>query len=402
MDKKIYLDHAATTPTRQEVIDTMLPYFGEYFGNPSSIYEFAQQNKEAIDKSRSIIAESLNTSAAEIFFVSGGTEADNWAILGVAENYSKKGNHIITTTMEHHAVLHTCEYLEKKGFEVTYLKVDKDGLIDLNELENAITEKTILVTIMFANNEIGTIQPVKEIGEITRKHKVLFHTDAVQAYTHVPIDVEAMNIDLMSFSGHKIYGPKGIGALYIRKTVKLKPLIHGGAQERRRRGGTENVPAIVGFGKAVEIALINMDSEAKRLTELRNYFIKEVIEKIPYVKLNGHPTQRLPNNANLSFEFIEGESLLIMLDMKGVCGSSGSACTSGSLDPSHVLLAIGLPHEIAHGSLRITLGESTTKEELDYVVNSLVSIVNRLRDMSPMYEDFASKKIVSMIEEKYK
>lgn len=401
MDRKIYLDHAATTPTRQVVIDEMLPYFGEYFGNPSSIYEFAQHNKEAIDKSRSIIAEALNTSPAEVFFVSGGTEADNWAILGVAENYEKKGNHIITTKMEHHAVLHTCEYLEKKGFEVTYLDVDDDGLINLQALEAAITDKTILITIMFANNEIGTIQPVKEIGEIARKHKVIFHTDAVQAFTHVPIDVEAMNIDLMSFSGHKIYGPKGIGALYIRKTVKLKALIHGGAQERRRRGGTENVPAIVGFGKAVEVALNKMESEDERLSILRDYFIQKVITTIPYVKLNGHPTKRLPNNVNLSFEFIEGESLLIMLDMKGICGSSGSACTSGSLDPSHVLLAIGLPHEIAHGSLRITLGESTTKEDLDYVVDSLVVIVNRLRDMSPMYEDFASKKITSMIVDRY-
>lgn len=401
MDNKIYLDHAATTPTRKPVIDAMLPYFGEYFGNPSSIYEFAQHNREAIDTSRSIIAEALNTTPAEIFFVSGGTEADNWAILGVAENYSKKGNHIITTKMEHHAVLHTCEYLEKKGFNVTYLDVDKDGLVDLEALEQAITDQTILVSIMFANNEIGTIQPVQQIGEIARAHKVLFHTDAVQAFTHVPIDVEAMNIDLMSFSGHKIYGPKGIGALYIRKSVKLKSFIHGGAQERRRRGGTENVPAIVGFGKAVELAIEEMDSEAKRLSELRDYFIQQVLEKIPYVKLNGHKSQRLPNNVNLSFEFIEGESLLIMLDMKGVCASSGSACTSGSLDPSHVLLAIGLPHEIAHGSLRITLGASTTKENLDYVVESLIAIVKRLREMSPMYEDFAAKKITSMVEERY-
>lgn len=402
MDKKIYLDHAATTPTRKEVVDEMIPFFGEYFGNPSSIYEFAQHNKEAIDVSRDTIASSMNANAAEVFFVSGGTEADNWAIRGVAESYTKKGKHIITSKMEHHAVLHTCEYLEKNGYSVTYLDVDKDGLVDLKELEAAITKETILITIMFANNEVGTIQPIKEIGAIAKAHNVLFHTDAVQAFTHVPIDVVDMNIDLMSISGHKIYGPKGIGALYIRKGVRMKAFIQGGAQERRRRGGTENVPAIVGFGKAVELAMNELDSEGKRLSDLRDYFIEQVNSKIPYVKLNGHPTKRLPNNVNFSFEFIEGESLLIMLDMKNVCASSGSACTSGSLDPSHVLLAIGLPHEIAHGSLRITLGESTKKEDLDYVVESLIGIVSRLRDMSPVYEDFINKEIESIIETKYK
>lgn len=402
MEKKIYLDHAATTSTRPSVVDAMLPYFTEEFGNPSSIYEFAQNAKQAIDESRQIVADAIHAEAAEVFFVSGGTEADNWAISGVVENYAKKGNHIITTKMEHHAILHTCEYLEKKGCEVTYLDVDADGLISLDDLEKAIKENTVLITIMFANNEIGTIQPIKEIGAIAKKHKVLFHTDAVQAFTHVPIDVVDMNIDLMSMSGHKIYGPKGVGALYIRKGVRMKAFIHGGAQERRRRGGTENVPAIVGFGKAVEEAMALMKSEVVREVELRDYFIKKVLETVPYVKLNGHPIKRLPNNVNLSFEFIEGESLLIMLDMKNVCASSGSACTSGSLDPSHVLLAIGLPHEIAHGSLRITLGEKTSREELDYVADALVTIVKRLRDMSPVYEDYMQKKIESVIETQYK
>ncbi len=401
MEKKIYLDHAATTPTRPEVVEAMLPYFTEQFGNPSSIYEFAQSNKQAIDEARDTIASTINANAAEVYFVSGGTEADNWALSGVVESYAKKGNHIITTTFEHHAVLHTAEYLAKNGCEVTYLPADENGLISLEDLENAIRENTVLITIMFANNEIGTIQPIKEIGEIAKKHNVLFHTDAVQAYTHVPIDVKELNIDLMSFSGHKIYGPKGIGALYVRKGVRLKSYIHGGAQERRRRGGTENVPAIIGFAKAASMAIEEMEEESKRLTELRDYFIEQVQEKIPYVKLNGHPTKRLPNNVNLSFEFIEGESLLILLDMNNVCASSGSACTSGSLDPSHVLLAIGLPHEIAHGSLRVTLGLSTTREDLDYVVTHLVTIVNRLREMSPIYEDFSKNTVESVISTRY-
>lgn len=401
MEKKIYLDHAATTSTRPSVVEAMLPYFTEEFGNPSSIYEFAQNAKQAIDDARQTIANAIGAESAEVFFVSGGTEADNWAISGVIENYAKKGNHIITSKIEHHAVLHTCEYLEKKGCEVTYLDVDANGMISLEELENAIKENTVLITIMFANNEIGTIQPVKEIGAIAKKHNVLFHTDAVQVFTHIPINVNEMNIDLMSLSGHKIYGPKGIGALYIRKGVRMKAYIHGGAQERRRRGGTENVPAIVGFGKAVAEAMPKLESEASREANLRDYFIQKVIDTIPYVKLNGHPTHRLPNNANISFEFIEGESLLIMLDMKNVCASSGSACTSGSLDPSHVLLAIGLPHEIAHGSLRITLGEKTTQEELDYVADELVTIVKRLREMSPVYEDYTQEKIESVIETKY-
>lgn len=401
MEKKIYLDHAATTPTRKEVVEKMLPYFTESFGNPSSIYEFAQQNKEAIEEAREVLAKSINASANEIYYVSGGTEADNWALIGIAESYKAKGNHIITTKMEHHAVLHTCEYLGKHGFEITYLNVDDDGMVSLEELKNSIRPTTILISIMFANNEIGTIQPISEIGALAKEHNILFHTDAVQAFTHVPIDVKAMNIDLLSVSAHKIYGPKGIGALYVRKGVKLKAFVHGGAQERQRRGGTENVPAIVGFGIATQVAMAKMEDEKQRLVQLRDYFIQEVLSKIDYVKLNGHPTKRLPNNVNLSFEFIEGESLLIMLDMNHVCASSGSACTSGSLDPSHVLLSIGLPHEVAHGSLRITLGESTTKEELDYVVEKLQGIVKRLRDMSPMYEDFKQGKIKSIIEEKY-
>lgn len=397
MDKKIYLDHAATTPVRREVLDAMLPYFTEQFGNPSSIYSFAGQNKEAIEDAREKVAKALGASDREIFFTSGGTESDNWAIRGIAESYKSKGNHIITTTMEHHAVLHTCEYLEKNGYEVTYLEVDGDGMVDLDKLKAAIKETTILITIMFANNEIGTIQPIAEIGAIAKEAGVIFHTDAVQAVGHVPIDVNAMNIDLLSLSGHKLYGPKGIGALYIKKGTKLRAFIHGGAQEKKRRGGTENVPSIVGLGVAVETAVVSMTEESAKQRELRDYLIEQIKERVPHCKLNGHKTERLPNNVNYSFEFIEGESLLIMLDMKGIYASSGSACTSGSLDPSHVLLAIGLPHEIAHGSLRITLGESNTKEELDYLVESLEAIVKRLRDMSPLYEDFTKNKLESVI-----
>lgn len=390
MDKKIYLDHAATTPLKPEVFEEMKPFLNEYYGNPSSIYEFAQVNKEAVEKAREQVAKAIGANEKEIFFTSGGTESDNWAIKGIAEAYKYKGNHIITTSLEHHAVLHTCEYLDKHGFDVTYLPVDEFGLIDLDELREAINESTILISIMFANNEIGTIQQIKKIGEIAKEKDVIFHTDAVQAVGHVPIDVKDMHIDLLSISSHKLYGPKGIGALYVRKGLKLKAFIHGGAQERRRRGGTENVPAIVGFGKAIELAIENMENESIRQAGLRDHLIKEIIDNIPYCKLNGHPIDRLPNNVNFSFEFIEGESLLIMLDMQGFCASSGSACTSGSLDPSHVLLAIGLPHEIAHGSLRITIGESTEREDLDKLVDSLKGIVSRLREMSPLYEDFVN------------
>ncbi|PKM96386.1 MAG: cysteine desulfurase NifS [Firmicutes bacterium HGW-Firmicutes-1] len=389
MDKKtIYFDHAATTSTKKEVLDTMLPYFTESFGNPSSIYNFAVGNKNAIDVARDQVAIAIGADEKEIFFTSGGTEADNWAIKGIAESYKAKGNHIITTTIEHHAVLHTCEYLAKYGYEITYLPVDQYGQINLEDLRNAIKDNTILITIMFANNEIGTVQPIEEIGKIAKEKGVIFHTDAVQAVGHLPIDVHAMNIDLLSMSGHKLYGPKGTGALYVKKGIKLKAFIHGGAQEKGRRAGTENVPGIVGLGKAIELATAHMEEESIRQAKLRDYLIKEVLEKVPYTRLNGHKVNRLPNNVNFSFQFIEGEALLIMLDMKGISASSGSACTSGALDPSHVLLGIGLPHEIAHGSLRITFGEKSTLEEVDYLIEVLQGIVTRLREMSPLYDDF--------------
>ena len=388
MDRRVYFDNAATTSVHPEVLEAMLPYFTQNFGNPSSIYEIGQINKNAIDDAREQVAKLIGAKPVEIFFTSGATEADNWAIKGIAESYKNKGNHIITSTVEHHAVLHTCEYLEKNGFEVTYLPVDENGLISIDDLKNAIKDTTILITIMFANNEIGTIQPIKEIGEVARENKIIFHTDAVQAIGQVPVDVEDMNIDMLSLTGHKLNGPKGTGALYVKKGIKLKAFIHGGAQERRRRGGTENVPGIVGLGKAAEIAESNMEEKTKKLNKLRDKLIKGIKEEIPYCKLNGDPVKRLPNNVNYSFEFIEGESLLIMLDMKGISASSGSACTSGSLDPSHVLLGIGLPHEIAHGSLRLTLGIDNTEEDVDYIIEVLPGIVKRLRDMSPLYEDF--------------
>ena len=389
MEKKlIYMDNAATTPVKPEVLDAMLPYFTEKFGNPSSIYSISSENKKAITDAREVIAKTINTTPENIYFTAGGSESDNWALKATADAYASKGKHIITTKIEHHAILHTCEYLETKGFEITYLDVDENGLVKLDELTAAIRPDTILISVMFANNEIGTIEPIAEIGKIAHEHGVLFHTDAVQAYTQVPIDVEAMNIDMMSTSGHKINGPKGIGFLYIRTGVKIRSFIHGGAQERKRRAGTENVPGIVGFGKAAEIAAANMEERSKYESELRDYLMDRVIAEIPYARINGGRENRLPNNANFSFQFIEGESMLIMLDDKGICGSSGSACTSGSLDPSHVLLAIGLPHEIAHGSLRLTLSEETTKEDIDYTVESLKAIVSRLRSMSPLYEDF--------------
>ncbi len=390
MDNKvIYLDHAATTATRPEVVEAMLPYFTENYGNPSTVYELGSKNKSAVTHSRETIAKALGTDAANIYFTAGGSEADNWALVATAEAYKNKGNHIITSKIEHHAILHTCEYLEKeRGYEVTYIDVDENGIIKLDELKKAIRPTTILISVMFANNEIGTIQPIKEIGAIAREHGILFHTDAVQAFGQIPIDVDELNIDMLSSSGHKLNGPKGIGFLYIRKGVKIRSFIHGGAQERKRRAGTENVPGIVGFGKAVEIAITTMDKRIKQETELRDYLIDRILAEVPYTRLNGDRERRLPNNANFSFQFIEGESLLIMLDMAGICGSSGSACTSGSLDPSHVLLAIGLPHEIAHGSLRLTLGEDNTREEMDYVVEKIKGIVERLRSMSPLYEDF--------------
>ncbi len=391
MKKPIYLDNAATTKTSQEVLDAMIPYFTEHYGNPSSIYGFASKNKEVVTTQKRVIAEALGAKENEIYFTAGGTESDNWALKATAEAYQSKGNHIITSKIEHHAILHTCEWLEKQGYEITYLDVDGDGKISLEELEKAIKPSTILISIMFANNEIGTIQPIKEIGEIAKKHGVIFHTDAVQAFGQVPIQVDECHIDMLSASGHKMNGPKGIGFLYIRTGLKLRSLIHGGAQERKRRAGTENVPGIVGFGTAVKRAMETMEDRIKIEIELRDYLIAKVQEEIPYVKLNGHASDRLPNNANLSFRFVEGESLLISLDFAGICASSGSACTSGSLDPSHVLLAIGLPHEIAHGSLRLTLNEETTKEELDYVVESVKKVVENLRKMSPLYEDFMKK-----------
>ena len=392
MNKKvIYLDNAATTKTRPEVVEAMLPYFTELFGNPSSVYGFASQNKEAVTMAREQIAKALNAPTQDIYFTAGGSEADNWALKAAMEAYKDKGNHLITTKIEHHAILHTCEYLEKNGCEVTYLDVDENGVVDLEQLKRSIKPTTVLISVMYANNEIGTIQPVKEIGLIAKEHGVLFHTDAVQAFGQLPIDVVAENIDMLSASGHKLNGPKGIGFLYIRKGLKLRSLIHGGGQERKRRAGTENVPGIVGFGKAVELAMAGMEEKIQKETKLRNYMIDRVLAEIPYVRLNGHRTLRLPNNANFSFQFIEGESLLIMLDMKGICASSGSACTSGSLDPSHVLLAIGLPHEIAHGSLRLTLSEETTKEEIDFTIDQLKEIVENLRNMSPLYEDFIKK-----------
>ena len=391
MGKLIYLDNAATTKTAPEVVDAMLPYFTEHFGNPSSVYGFAAANKEVITKQREIIAKALGAKTEEIYFTAGGSESDNWALKATAEAYESKGKHIITTKIEHHAILHTGEYLQKRGYEVTYLDVDENGIVSPEAVEAAIRPDTILVSVMFANNEIGSIQPIKEIGEIAHKHGVLFHTDAVQAFGQVPINVDEMNIDMLSSSGHKLNGPKGIGFFYIRKGVKIRSFIHGGAQERKRRAGTENVPGIVGYGKAVELAMASMEQRMKHETELRDYAIARIENEIPYCRLNGDRVKRVPNNINFSFQFVEGESLLIMLDMKGICASSGSACTSGSLDPSHVLLAIGLPHEIAHGSLRMTLGADTTKEDIDYTVDQLKEIVAHLRSMSPLYEDFIKK-----------
>lgn len=391
MNQVIYLDNAATTKVAPEVVEAMLPYFTENYGNPSSVYGFAAKNKEAITKQREIIANALGASKEEIYFTAGGSESDNWALKATAEAYKTKGNHIITTKIEHHAILHTAEYLAKQGYEITFLDVDEDGMVKIDELKAAIRPTTILISVMFANNEIGTIQPIREIGAIAKENGILFHTDAVQAFGQVPINVDDYHIDMLSASGHKLNGPKGIGFLYIRKGLKLRSFVHGGGQERKRRAGTENVPGIIGIGTATDRAMRTMKERTARETELRDYLIERILDEVPYTRLNGHPSKRLPNNANFSFRFIEGESLLIMLDMKGICGSSGSACTSGSLDPSHVLLAIGLPHEIAHGSLRLTLSEDTTKEEIDYVVESVKEIVARLRSMSPLYEDFIKK-----------
>ena len=392
MGKMIYLDNAATTKTAPEVVEAMLPYFTEFYGNASTVYDFAANSKAAIAKGRQQIADVIGAKKEEIYFTAGGSESDNWALKATFEAYKNKGNHIITTKIEHHAILHTCEYLEKeRGAKVTYLDVDENGFIDLDELQKAITPETILISVMAANNEIGTLEPLKEIGQIAHEHGILFHTDAVQAFGQIPINVDEFNIDMLSSSGHKINGPKGIGFLYIRKGVKIRSFVHGGAQERKRRAGTENVPGIVGIGTAAKRAAASMEERTTKEREVRDYLIDRVLNEIPYCRLNGHRTDRLPNNANFSFQFVEGESLLIKLDMKGICGSSGSACTSGSLDPSHVLLAIGLPHEIAHGSLRLTLNEEIEKEDIDYVVDNLKEIVAHLREMSPLYEDFIKK-----------
>ena len=391
MEKLIYLDNAATTATRPQVLEAMLPYFGEYYGNAASIYRFAGKSTKAVDEARRTVADALGAKKGEIYFTGGGSESDNWALKATAFAKKEEGKHIITSKIEHHAILHTCQFLEKNGFEVTYLDVDENGLVQPEKLEQAIREDTILVSIMFANNEIGTIQPIAELARIAHKHGALFHTDAVQAFCHVPMDVNELEIDMLSASGHKFGGPKGVGIMYLRDTVKIGSFIHGGAQERGKRAGTHNTPGIVGFAKAVELATANMEESARKETELRDYLIDGILAKVPYTRLNGHRTKRLSNNANFSFRFIEGESLLILLDQHGICGSSGSACTSGSLDPSHVLLAIGLPHEIAHGSLRLTLSAETTKEEIDYTIETVAKIVERLRSMSPLYSDFRSQ-----------
>lgn len=391
MDKLIYLDNAATTQVYPEVLEAMMPYFTEYYGNPSAIYGFAGEAKKAVDEARRVLAEGIGANPEEIYFTGGGSESDNWVLKAAVEAYTSKGRHIITTKIEHHAILHTAQYLEKNGCEVTYLDVDEDGLVDPEALRAAIRPDTILISIMAANNEIGTVEPLAEIGEIAHEKGVLFHTDAVQAFGNIPIDVDAMHIDMLSASAHKLNGPKGIGMLYIRKGIKIRSFIHGGAQERQRRAGTHNVPGIVGFGKAAKMAFDSMKQREEKETALRNHLIERILKEVPYARLNGHPTKRLPNNANFCFRFIEGESMLILLDQNGICASSGSACTSGSLDPSHVLLAIGLPHEIAHGSLRLTLSAETTLEDIDFTVDTLKAIIERLRGMSPLYEDFVKK-----------
>lgn len=387
----IYLDNAATTRTAPEVVEAMLPFFSENYGNASSIYTLGSVSKKALNQARRTLADYLGAKPEEIYFTAGGSEADNWALKAAAEAYAGKGKHIITTRIEHHAILHTCEYLEKQGYEVTYAEVDENGIVKLEELKAAIRPDTILISVMYANNEIGTLQPIREIGQIAHERGVLFHTDAVQAFGQLPMNVDDLRIDMLSASAHKVNGPKGVGCLYIRSGLKLRNLIHGGAQERSRRAGTENIPGIVGFGKAIERAVRIMPEKSRRETELRDYLIDRIYERIPYCRLNGDRTRRLPGNVNFSFEFIEGESLLIMLDMKGICASSGSACTSGSLDPSHVLLALGMPHELAHGSLRLTLSEENTREEMDTVVEAIREIVERLRAMSPLYEDFMKR-----------
>ncbi len=387
--RRLYMDYSATTPVKKEVLDEMMPYYTTYFGNASSFHQFGREAKEGLDKAREQVAALINAQPREIFFTNGGTESDNWALQGVAFSRKNKGNHIITSKIEHHAILHTCEYLEKvHGFEVTYLDVDADGKVDLEQLKQVISDNTILVSIMYANNEVGTIQPIKEITEIAHKYGALMHTDAVQASGNIPVDVKDLDVDLMSMSSHKIYGPKGIGALYMKKGIKIHNFIHGGAQEKKKRAGTENIPAIVGYGKAAELAKANMEHHVTELTRLREKLINGIVETIPHIKINGHRTDRLPGNANISFEFIEGEGILLLLDQLGIGASSGSACTSGSLDPSHVLMALGLPHELAHGSLRLTVGDFTTEDDIDYILENLPKVIARLRDLSPLYQTY--------------
>lgn len=393
MTKRVYVDNSATTPVHPQVLEEMLPYYTEKFGNPSSIYSFGREAKEAMDEARDRVAKSLGAKSEEIYFTGSGTEADNWAVKGVAFANKSKGNHIITTKIEHHAILHTCEYLEKNGFDVTYLDVDSYGQVNPKDLERAINDNTILISIMFANNEIGTIQPIGELVRIAKERDIYFHTDAVQAMGNIAIDVEELGVDLLSISAHKIRGPKGVGALYIRKGVRIDNLIHGGAQEKKKRSGTENVASVVGLGKAAQLVTHNLEQHIKHMSDLRDRLITGIKERIDHVELNGHPTQRLPNNVNFSFHFIEGEALLLSLDMVGIAASSGSACTSGSLDPSHVLLAIGLCHETAHGSLRISLGDVNTKEDIDYILEQLPLIVERLRELSPLFKQNKGGKI---------
>lgn len=393
MDKKIYMDYSATTYTKPEVLKEMLPYFTENYGNPSSLYTLSNLNRKAINEARTRVANAINAEVDEICFTSGGCEADNWALKGVAFSRKNKGNHIITTSIEHHAILNSCKFLEKNGFEVTYLPVDEEGFVNIEDLKNAITDKTILVSVMFANNEIGSLQPIKEIGAICREKKILFHTDAVQAIGHVPVDVKEMNIDLLSMAAHKFYGPKGVGALYIRRGVRIENLIHGGGQERNRRASTENIAGIVGMGKAIEMAVNEMPEESKRLEILRDRLIKELSEKVPYAKLNGpRGDKRLPGNVNMSFIGIEGETLLLDLDDIGIYASTGSACASSDLSASHVLLAIGLDHGVAHGSLRLSLGETNDDSDVDYVIEKLPEIIKRRREMSPYWEEFLKMK----------
>ncbi len=390
--RRIYMDYAATTPVKPEVLEAMMPYYKTYFGNASSFHQFGREAKEGLDKGRAQVASLINADAREVYFTNGGSESDNWALEGTAFARRNKGNHIITSKIEHHAVLHTCEYLEKvHGFEVTYLDVDADGKVDLEQLKRVISDNTILVSVMYANNEIGTIQPIKEITQIAHAHGALMHTDAVQAAGNIPVDVKDLGVDLMSMSGHKIYGPKGIGALYIKKGIKIHNFMHGGAQERKKRAGTENIPAIVGYGKAAEMAKNNIEHHVSELTRLRDKLMDGLQERIPYTRINGHRTDRLPGTANVSFQFIEGEGILLLLDQAGIAGSSGSACTSGSLDPSHVLMALGLPHELAHGSLRLTVGDFTTEDDIDYILETLPPIIARLRELSPLYQTYVKE-----------